>query len=985
VPEPCDTLLLAPTVNWAREYLTALARETGGWVGWRALTLRGLAEELSLAAVAGNLGVAGDVRLAALVDQALDELLQAGKLDRELRPLARRAGFRRALTDTVLELRTAGTSPEAVVEQARTGSPAHAAGLVLARYTELLAQHHLTDPAGLFTLALERFEEEARFVLPDEVLIAPTLQPRGLPLRLLERVRAWGAKDLSSSHPAIQPPTLDFFSAATPHDEVREALRRTAAEGLRWDEVELVTTDPDAYGTALDAVARQLGIATTALHGVPWTRTRVGRLVATWFAWLEEGLPADPIRGLLDARAFNHDGAAPDTRLFRTLQVGWGRARYEAAIETLEARGHSKGLRRAEEESDEDLATRREDLRVREDILATLLRRLLATTPATPERGAAADPETTTLELARHTRGFLDLLATDEQEQRIVTRLHTRLADLEALPNHRVPFGHALAELRAALADLRAWTDSAPGAKPWRSSGGRPHLTDLAHAGTTDRPRTFVLGLDADRAAGPRLPDPILPDLLRSRLGLPATADRRREQRRKLDQALDGLCGRAAASYARAADAGGRDAGPAPALLSLWRRTTGNPAGTYRELAAALGDPASPVPTAPAGALDRRDAWLAALAEGGVLRDGRRLVRTVHPGLHRGLEAAAAWIDGAPGPHHGIIATAAGLLDPRADGRRPISPTALETLAKCPLSWFYRYGIGLELPDDPEYDAEAWLDARQRGSLLHSLFERFGKRWRDRIGELDSDQARADLYALLDELVAEYRALVPPPSELVLEAEAAELRWVAESFLHDEREERRRSPGRSWLAFEQRFGWGENAVRYSLFEGASIPVHGFIDRVDSLPGGGLVVLDYKTGSPWAHRKDPNLGPFRGGRSLQPAIYASGAAKVLGREVAAFEYRFPGQKGRNEVVRYSATELEPAAGTIASLLAQVEKGTFVPTDDPGDCKFCDFRANCRVTDPRFPMSPPVSPRAAWAKETGGAHEAYAPMHGRRAKP
>ena len=983
MPDPCEILLLAPTVNWARECLTALARETGGWVGWRALTLRGLAEELSLAAVAGRLETAGDVRIAALVDQALDELLEARKLDGRLRPLARRPGFRRALGDAVLELRTSGTAPAALLEQALPGSPSHAAALVLGRYTELLDANRLTDPAGLFALALEHFDEEARFVLPAEVFVAPTLQPRGLPLQLLDRVRTHGARDLPPSPGAAGPPTLDFFAAATPHDEIREALRRAAAEGLPWDEVELVTTDPDAYGTALDAVARQLHIATTALHGVPWTRTRLGRLLTTWFEWLEEGLPADRIRGLLDARAFRSAGD-PDPRLFRDLQVGWGRARYEAAIATLEAHGPSRGLRPAEGESEEEHTARVSRLAATEDILAAFLRRLLETTPPVPERGSAAHPDTTARELARRTLGFLELLSTDEEEERVVARLRTRLADLDLLAGHQVPFTHALAELRAALGDLRAWTDAMPGARPWRSTGGRPHLTDLTHAGTSGRPRTFLLGLDADRAAGPRLPDPILPDALRSRLGLSTTADRRREQRRKLDQALDGLRGRATVSFSRAADAGGREAGPAPALLALWRRIQSKPDAAYRELAAALGDPASPVPTPPAGSLDRRDAWLAALADGGVLRDGRRLVRVVHPGLDRGLAAAAAWLDGRPGPHHGVIGTVAGALDPRADGRRPVSPTALETLARCPLAWFYRYGLGLEPPEDPEYDAEAWLDPRQRGSLLHSLFERFGKRWRDRLDQLGSDAARTDLFGLLDGLVAEYRALVPPPSELVLQWEAAELRQAAESFLQDEREERERAPGRAWAGFEVRFGWGELAVRYSLPAGTSIPVHGYIDRVDSLPGGGLVVLDYKTGSPWAHRKDPKLGPFRGGRSLQPAIYAVGAAKVLEQEVTAFEYRFPGRKGQNEVVRYPAAELEPAALTIASLLTHVERGTFVPTDDPGDCKFCDFRPICRVTDPRFPLAPPVSPRAAWAEEVGAPDEAYAPMHRRRAK-
>ena len=39
--------LVATDVNFGREALTALARETGGWIGWEACNLRGIADALA--------------------------------------------------------------------------------------------------------------------------------------------------------------------------------------------------------------------------------------------------------------------------------------------------------------------------------------------------------------------------------------------------------------------------------------------------------------------------------------------------------------------------------------------------------------------------------------------------------------------------------------------------------------------------------------------------------------------------------------------------------------------------------------------------------------------------------------------------------------------------------------------------------------------------------------------------------------------------
>ena len=52
---------------------------------------------------------------------------------------------------------------------------------------------------------------------------------------------------------------IEIFGAASVRDELREVLRRVMAAGLPWDEVEIVTPDPETYGGTLHAISLQLG------------------------------------------------------------------------------------------------------------------------------------------------------------------------------------------------------------------------------------------------------------------------------------------------------------------------------------------------------------------------------------------------------------------------------------------------------------------------------------------------------------------------------------------------------------------------------------------------------------------------------------------------------------------------------------------------------------------------------------------------------
>jgi len=589
-----------------------------------------------------------------------------------------------------------------------------------------------------------------------------------------------------------------------------------------------------------------------------------------------------------------------------------------------------------------------------------------------PERGTATDVRTTASRLARGALAWLHTVPADEPgEERTKARLTQRLQQLADIPDVETSFAAALATLRQALDDLRAWTGCSPEHQPWSSAGSHVHLTDLAHAGMTGRPRCFLLGMDGDRVAVARTQDPLLPDALRRRLApgrLALAEDRRLEREELLARVLAGTGGRVTLSWALAADLSGRRAGPAAVVLDAMRQSTADPALSYEQLRALAGPPACAVPDEGRTALDARDAWLDALADGPLLLDGTGAVREAWPQLADG------------GPRPGAV-LAGGEVTLTGDGALTVSATSLELLSKCPLAWFYRYLLRVEPPADPEYDPDRWLDARQRGLLLHELFEAAGQRFQDRQKSLDAATVRAEMLDLAESALARWRAEVPVPSEAVFESEQEELRQCALAFLELERHAAAERHAATWLHFEQDLA-GPRAA-YSLPDGRQIRLAGRVDRVDRLPDGRLRVVDYKTGRPDRFRPPARAAPLDGGRLLQPALYAAAIGAIHGAAATGFEYRFPTPAGRGERVPHDAGMLHQAAPVIEGLLEHLALGRYVPTTEERDCGYCDYQEVCRV---RLGSHGRVesSPRAERASADQQNDPAYAAMRHRRVR-
>jgi hypothetical protein len=83
------------------------------------------------------------------------------------------------------------------------------------------------------------------------------------------------------------------------------------------------------------------------------------------------------------------------------------------------------------------------------------------------------------------------------------------------------------------------------------------------------------------------------------------------------------------------------------------------------------------------------------------------------------------------------------------------------------------------------------------------------------------------------------------------------------------------------------------------------------------------------------------------------------------------------KGKNHPAPYDVAELSGGFDVVDRLLDVVARGHFHPTDDPDDCKFCDYAVVCRADTGG-------SPPAHWAKQAVEVEE-LGVMRGLRAGP
>jgi ATP-dependent helicase/nuclease subunit B len=993
-------LLICPRPAEGRELLHALALAGVPWAGWEVTSIRQLAHELiALEAARDGWRAADEFDVHALVDEAIDAVTARG----EAGPFATAAGaaFRDAIRRSIEMLREAGLDAATVRKASRRDDrKMMAIAAVLEEVESRLAARKLMDGPAVLAAALEALQE-GRVALPEAALYLVPGHPLGGVAGRLVRllIERGGARLLStdsviglSEPPGIlwsAPPTatgplsrlhdppegerrsedeIELFAAATPTDELREVLRRAMAQGIPWDRIEIVATDPRVYGAALDSLARRLGIPVTYATGLDVRRTRVGRAAEAYLRWIDEGYPAEILIRLLEAG----DLAAPDgadavsgtalARRLRRLHVGWGRDRYLPAVDRA-----LEGLRTAPlpaDEGDGEIARERRDREARElEALRALLERIVTATPALADRATADRSRTSPAEVAKGLIAFLSLVPPGDAVENTARQvLLVRLERMRATLTRETAGRAAIGIVRSRLETQVSPSAVEDRLAPWTPTGGHLHLADIGSGGLSGRPNVFVVGLGAGNVSAGGV-DPLLTDGDRRRLNLeagghalplPLTAERAAAARHRLAAMLARLRGRITLSYSAWDATEGRSLAPAPELLQALRLREGDPSLTYEDLRERLGPLVSAVPRNGACA-EPADVWLAALATpSGGLRSGVDVVRAAFPGLDRGLVAATAKEREAPTPYHGKIEPR-----PELDPLRPgvvLSPSQLETLGACPRRYFLRYVLGVRAVRDPEWDPERWLDPLDRGTLLHAVYERtLATARRNGIAPDDDAFERLALEILAEE-IENTLTHCPAPNDAVQAAEAAELEADVRAFVAMIR---RDLP--DWLELELAFGPGTREVVVSLPAG-DLRLTGRVDRIDRCASGALRIVDYKTGSRIGYRV---TRPFEGGRRLQHLLYALAVERLLGERVESAEYHFPTVRGQNERAAYPRAALAAdGPDVVQTLLGIATAGHFLPTDSAEDCRICDYQPVCRARTDDYGNT--ASPEVGWAK-------------------
>ncbi len=313
-----------------------------------------------------------------------------------------------------------------------------------------------------------------------------------------------------------------------------------------------------------------------------------------------------------------------------------------------------------------------------------------------------------------------------------------------------------------------------------------------------------------------------------------------------------------------------------------------------------------------------------------------RMVGALHARDARSGDLLSEW--------DGLVGPASPRLENVGTADRPISPSALETLANCPYRYFLGRALGISAPAE---DDDGELSNMDRGLLVHKILERFVE---------EECTTEEELISIAEEEFEKTESRGATGYHLLWEIEKDKIRDGIGQFLAAESEWLGRIPESS--AAEVNFGEDpeECGVSIELDGFGEVHFRGKIDRVDVL-GDEVRVRDFKTGNPDYYReKRGGVEPDRSvanGRALQLPVYLEAAQVMYPDKLVSASYCFPlHDRYVHDVGKYTEEDRERFRESLGLIVGMVREGVFPATPEQsdgdewgGNCNYCDFKQLC----------------------------------------
>lgn len=830
-------------------------------------------------------------------------------------------GLVRAFSTAVLELRHAGVSSEALrsTSFARTAKGSLVLQLLTA-HEEYLENRGLVDDALVYRHAISELTSSA--VKNDtQFILSAQLQLDVVAKEFIEQLSRYSTLEViaeQDNHFSLSTAKqVNVFHAAGSLAEAREVFRRILGDGTAVDDVEIVVSNHDDEALAIRSIGESLGVPVTLSNGLPGHVTGLGQLAEAFLGWLESNFDVSFIIAALRQGNMRIPDETITTMTFARVladtNIGWGRSRYLPL------------LKRGAEQVDEDDAENTVVYTRLYDEFSSLLSQL----PVGDDWSVFKTIQALEYVLVHFGR------VQGDADAEVLSTIQQLKASTEGLESFSLHMQVIVEYLRQLIGSIRV--NRTPRPQP-----GAIYVTTVASGGQSGRACSYVLGMSEVNWTPSTFQDPILLDDERLQIapGLMTAEARVKREQEENWRFLNSLSGNVTCSYSAYDVTDGRPEGPAPELLTIYRMVTGKTDIDYSGFLEALGEPVGYIgrvesQSSSQAPIDRADLWSRhLLMPSGLWRNGQEAVLHQHRWLREGHGALQARMDTNWTEFDGIVDTTLGTI------RKPyFSPTALETLAKCPRQYFFSQVLKVRPSEQTEFNRSQWLDPLLRGSLLHEIFRTYMETIRSGVTH---DESR--LMGICNEVIARYQMDIPAPSEHIVELECDEIRRSMKKFYGLE------SVRNSVVKYlEQEIGSLEEPFQLDLGEGVILPLFGKIDRVDEVAPHVYRVMDYKTGS---SRKYSENESFKAGQQLQHALYALAVEQWLRLEgidpsgrVQESSYFFPTVRSNRDEVVYVQNKSEQVRKLVQQLTSVIDKGVFVPTDNPDTCKWCDFAAVC----------------------------------------